>query len=152
MSKAKKIVVLIFLSFLLLLNILGTYVYFRERFITRSIVSKDVVIVDKYKVGGDIPNASSLTYYMKGKDKNDEIFLIMGNKCNVGDSVTIYTNENSVQAKSDGTASKWHTSVNSVDATSDFKIVFFAIFSVINICFIVCYIKKPADNSTKPTS
>ena len=150
MSKAKKIVVLIFLSFLLFFNLFGTYGYFKERFLTRSIVSKDVVIVDKYTIG-TYTDTSSPSHYMKGKDKNDEIFLIVGDKCRVGDSVTIYINENSAQANSDGTTPEWHTSVNSVDATSAFGMVFFAIFSVINICFIVRYIKKPADNSARPT-
>lgn len=133
---------MIFLSLLLFFNIFGCYGYFEERFVTRNIISKDVVIIDKYAIGGDASDTNSGSYYMKGEDTNGGIVLIVGDKYNIGDIATIYINENSAQANGWGTSPEWHTSVDSIDAASTFGMILFAIFSIVNLCYLIHYGKK----------
>ena len=142
MSK-KKIVIIIFLFLLLFFNVFGTYGYYEERFITRSIVSKDVVIIDKYTIGGNASDMNSGSHYMKGQDEDGKIILIVGDKYNIGDTVTVYINENSTQANAWGTSPEWHTSVSSTDATSTFGMILFAIISIVNLYCLVHFARKP---------
>lgn len=147
MNKAKKIICVSFLSMLLLFNIFGVYTSFEENYIKKEIVEKEVTIIDKYEILNSSEYSDSYSKYMKGIDVNDELVIIPGDSAAIGDRIIVYQNKNSAEAN--GSDPKWHTSIKAVEGTSIFGMILFGFFTIINLCILVHYIKKPIIKQTQ---
>jgi len=126
----------IVLSVLLIFCIFGMITYSKEAFGNTKIISQEVVIIDKYETGNGGKTGNS--YYMKGINENGE-YKIPGDKYDIGDTVTVYQNPNSANAK--GSDPQWYTSAEYAKGTSTAGFVFFTVLAIIDAAFLY-YNKK----------
>ncbi|SEP59563.1 hypothetical protein [Butyrivibrio sp. TB] len=110
--------------------------YSKEAFGNTKIISQEVVIIDKYETGNGGKTGNS--YYMKGINDNGE-YKIPGDKYDIGDTVTVYQNPNSANAK--GSDPQWYTSAEYAKGTSTAGFVFFTVLAIIDAAFLY-YNKK----------
>lgn len=125
-SKIKTIILFVLLIF----NVVVLSENITARFAAKEVLSKDVTIVDKYSIGGDNDYYFE-THYMKGEDDNGEVIVIVGNKYDIGDKVTVYADKSMVKS------AEWQTDVKAIARDSDITIILFLIFTVINIGLLV---------------
>ncbi|WP_408072297.1 hypothetical protein [Butyrivibrio sp. JL13D10] len=112
---------------LLLFSIWGTFTYSAEVFGNTKIISQEVVIVDKYETGNGGKSGNS--YYMKGINENGE-YKIPGTEYDIGDTVTVYQNPDSANAK--GSDAQWYTSSEYAKGASIAGLIFYFVLVIIS--------------------
>lgn len=132
MEIIKKIVIILFLIF----NIFGTITYYKESVGNQEIISEEVIITDKYRIG----HGGRYSYYMTGKNENG-FYKIPTDSYDIGDKVIIYQNPNSANAK--GGDPQWHTTVKAVQGESYMRLIMFIIFTIINIIVLYHFFFHP---------
>lgn len=122
----------IILAVLLVFNIFSMFSYAGESFFNTKTVSERVLIVDKYETGNGGKTGHS--HYMKGT--NDKgYYKIPGSKYDIGDTVTVYQNPDSANAK--GSDVQWYTSALYTRRVSIAGFIFFFILTVINAALLL---------------
>lgn len=137
-----KIITFILYLFLVF-NVFGIFSYAMESFGKVEIEEKTVCIVDKYSVGHVSDYGDSESYYMTGKDVDDNFYKIIGHSADVGDVITIYRNPNSANAQ--GGDEEWFVTEKNMKLYSVLGFVLFVLLTICNIVMIR-YCKREKDN------
>ncbi len=136
--KTKKVLLLIFLFFLLFFNVFGIISAYDENHKNYEVISKEVTIIKKYTIHSTTGSGESK--YMTGEDDEGNRYKIPDQTANIGDEITVYANPNS--ANYNGGDRQWFTSETKLKNSNNFGIVIFGIASVIIILIIVNSIKR----------
>ena len=136
-----KKVIKVILVLMLIFNIFCTVRYGIDTFGEKDIDCERVTITDKYEIGAGVRGTSD---YMEGENE-DGYYKIVGSDYDIGDTVKIYQNANSVGAN--GSDPQWYTSREMAEGVSTAGFVFFMILTIINV-IIVKKVFKPQKNVT----